>query len=97
MNKIYFNLKTGELKKDSDVRRWLTYFILFISSVVVIGSLIRILNNFLDGALTINFVLKALTVLSIAALIFGFYFYDIKRKEFETNKANKIFFIVSYY
>ena len=92
MSKIYYNLKIGELKKDSEVRRWLTYFILFISSVVVIGSLIGILNNFLDGALTINFIFKALTVLFIASLIFGFYFYDIKRQDFAANKVNKIFF-----
>lgn len=97
MNKIYSNLRTGELKENSEVRKWLTYFILFISSVVVIGSLIQILNNFLDGALTINFVSKALTVLFIAALIFGFYFYDIRRKEFQTNRVNKIFFIASLF
>ncbi|MGI6341237.1 MAG: DUF5671 domain-containing protein [Minisyncoccales bacterium] len=95
MSKIYYNLKIGELKKDSEVRRWLTYFILFISSVVVIGSLIGILNNFLDGALTINFIFKALTVLFIASLIFGFYFYDIKRQDFAANKVNNIFFFVS--
>ncbi len=95
MNKIYFNLKIGELKKDSEIRRWLTYFILFVSSVVVIGSLISILNNFLDGALTINFILKALTVLFIALIIFGFYFYDIKREDFKNNKLNKIFFFIS--
>ncbi|MDD4358257.1 MAG: DUF5671 domain-containing protein [Candidatus Pacebacteria bacterium] len=95
MNKIYKSLKSGELKKDSSVRRWLTYFILFVSSVVVIGSLIAILNNFLDGALTVNSVLKILTVLFIAALIFGFYFYDIKRGDFKDYKINAIFFYIS--
>ena len=95
MSKIYKSLKVGELKKDSEVRRWLTYFILFISSVVVIGSLIQILNNFLDGAFTMNFILKTLTVLSIASLIFGFYFNDIKREDFKSDRVNKIFFFVS--
>ena len=95
MSKIYKSLKIGELKKDSEVRRWLTYFILFISSVVVIGSLIQILNNFLDGAFTMNFILKTLIVLSIASLIFGFYFNDIKREDFKSDKINKIFFFVS--
>lgn len=97
MHKIYFNLKTGELKKDSEIRRWLTYFILFVSSVFVIGSLISILNNFLDGALTINFVLKALTVLLISLIVFGFYFYDIKRNDFKNNKLNRIFFFISLF
>lgn len=95
MNKIYFSLKTGDLKPSSEVRKWLTYFILFISSVVVIGSLISILNNFLDGALTINFILKALTVLFIALIIFGFYFYDIKRENFQVNFVNRVFFFSS--
>jgi len=93
MHKIYANLKSGELKAEAEIRKWLTYFILFISSVVVIGSLISILNNFLDGALTINFILKALAVLFIAFLIFSFYFYDIRRKEFKNQKINRIFFI----
>ncbi len=95
MNAIYSSLKTGELNKDSEVRKWLVYFILFISSVVVIGALMGILNTFLDGALTINFIFKALTVLFIACLIFGFYFYDIKRQEFTDFKVNKVFFLVS--
>ncbi|MDD4661662.1 MAG: DUF5671 domain-containing protein [Candidatus Pacebacteria bacterium] len=95
MHKIYASLKSGELKAEAEIRKWLTYFILFISSVVVIGSLISILNNFLDGALTINFVLKALTVLFIASLVFGFYFYDIRRKEFKDQKLNKIFYITT--
>ena len=78
---IYKNLYTGALSKDSGIRKWLTYFILLVSSVVMIGWLIGTINTFLDGDLTLKFALKSLTAVAIAGAVFGFYFYDIKREE----------------
>ncbi len=94
---IYKNLFLGLLGKDSGVRRWLTYFILLVSSIVMIGWAIAIINNFLDGELTLKFALKALTALIIAAAIFSFYLYDIRRKEVVSKKdiVIKIYFFVS--
>lgn len=95
MNRIYANLKSGEFDKDAGVRKWMIYFILFVSSIIVISSLIGILNSFLSGALTTSFILKVLSILFIAVLVFGFYFYDIKRQDFEKGKVNRLFFIFS--
>lgn len=94
---IYKSLFSGELGKDSGVRRWLTYLILLVSSVVMIGWAIAIINNFLDGELTMKFALKSLTALIIAAAIFSFYLYDIKRKEVVSRKDKviKIYFFAS--
>ncbi|MCK5510153.1 hypothetical protein KAI65_01230 [Candidatus Parcubacteria bacterium] len=86
MRQIYKNLFLGILDKDSAIRKWLSYFILFVSSVVMIIWLIMTINSFLDGELTFKFFLKALTALAIAASIFTFYFYDIKRKEVKEKK-----------
>lgn len=83
---IQKSLYKGELEKDSGVRRWLIYFILFVSSVVMIGWLIGIIMNFLNGEITIKFILKALTSLAIAAGIFSFYLYDIKREDVHQKK-----------
>jgi hypothetical protein len=83
------SLLSGNLNKDSVVRKWLTYFILFVSSVVMIGWLIAVIYNFLDGELTARFILKALVAVSIAISIFGFYLYDIKRNDVK-NKKNSI-------
>lgn len=83
---IFKNLKDGSLGKDSGVRKWLTYFILLVSIIVMIGWLIATLNNFLNGELTVKFILKALTSILISAVIFSFYFYDIRRKEVEKKK-----------
>ncbi len=75
------NLFSGKLGRDSGIRRWLTYFILFVAAVVMIGWLIATLNSFLNGDLTLKFILKALTAIIIAAIIFSYYLYDIRRAE----------------
>ena len=81
IRQIYKSLFSGALDKNSGVRKWLTYSILFISSVVMIGWLIGIVNSFFEGDLTIKFILKAITAIGIAAGVFTFYLYDIKREE----------------
>lgn len=94
---IYKNLFSGSLDKESGIRKWLTYFILFISSVVIIGYLIATIYSFLDGELTIKFVLKALTALAISGSVFSYYLYDIKRDVVAgvKNKIIKSYFLVS--
>jgi hypothetical protein len=82
------SLEKKELDKDSGVRRWLTYFILFVSSVVILIWLIATINSFLGGELTSKFLLKTLTVLVISGLVFSYYLYDIRRDE--TSKNNTI-------
>lgn len=90
MRQILKSLAGGSLQKDSGVRKWLTYFILFVSSVVMLGWLVAIINNFLDGELTAKFILKAATAIGIATAIFSFYFYEIKRTEVLNQKDKKI-------
>lgn len=87
------NLAAGKLALESGVRKWLTYFILFVSSVVMIGWLIGTLFNFLDGELTLKFILKAGSAILIAAAVFSFYLYDIRRTETAgKDKVIRIFF-----
>jgi len=81
-------LRRGELEKDSAIRRWLTYFILLISSLVVLGVFIGTINVFLGGELTSRFILKALTIFVIAAAAFSYYFYEIKRND--PDKKDKV-------
>jgi len=92
-NLIKRGLKSGELSPESPVRRWLTYFILLISSLVVVGSLIALVNNFLSGEATWRSVLKIITVLFLGAIVFSFYFQDIKKKA----NANRLLFNLYFY
>ena len=73
-------LKSGELDKESPLRRWLTYFILLVSSLIVLGVLISVINNFLSGELSARFLLKALVTFLISGTVFSYYFYEAKRQ-----------------
>ena len=93
---IIKGLRKGEIEKDSGVRRWLTYFILLVSSLIILGVLISVINSFLSGELTSRFILKAITVFVISASAFSFYFYDIKREDLvKKDLVIRIFFIIS--
>lgn len=95
-NLIASGLKKQEIAKDSGVRRWLTYFTLLVSSLIMLGVFISVINNFLAGDLTSQFILKAVAVFVIAAAVFSFYFYDIKRDDLvKKDKVVKIFFWAS--
>ncbi len=86
-------LHKGELEKDSAIRRWLTYFIILVSSLIILGSFVGVINNFLSGELTSRFILKAASVLLISGVAFSFYFYDVKRENPEkSSKTVKFFF-----
>lgn len=84
--RINKSLETGELKPVSGVRRWLTYAILLIASVTMIGWLIGTIFSFLNGELTTRFILKSLTAILISAGVFSYYFYDIKREDLAGKK-----------
>ncbi|MFH0840461.1 MAG: DUF5671 domain-containing protein [bacterium] len=95
MSQINKNLRTGALDKESALRRWLTYLIIFAASGVVMGWLIATVNMFLGGELTVKFILKALTVLIIAGAVFSYYLYDVKREKMGKSIITKIFFFGS--
>jgi hypothetical protein len=101
MWQINKSIVKGELHKDSSLRKWLTYFILFVSSVVVLGTLIGIINSYLDGDLTTQFILKSLAAITIAGIVFTYYFFDIKRgvdvKISQNFVFNKIYFYGSLF
>jgi len=89
-------LKREELSMESPLRRWLTYLIIFVNALIILGVFIGIFYNFLSGALTARFLLKLLSVLLIASVIFSYYFYDIRRKVIEgKDKLNRYFGIIS--
>ena len=97
MREIHKNLFSGTMEKNSEVRKWLTYFILLVTSVIMIGWFISVFNNFLGGELTMKIGLKAVVAIAINAIIFSYYFYDIKREEIkgQKNKIIKIYFYAS--
>ncbi len=73
-------LLRNEVSLRIGVRRWLTYLLLFVTVMAMVGCLIVMINGLLDGELTSRFVFKTLTVFLIAGLVFIYYLYDVSRK-----------------
>ena len=68
-------------KRRSNVRRWLMYVTVFVAASVLIGDFITLVYNALGGELSIRFVLKVLTIATIAATVFGYYLSDLRLED----------------
>ena len=83
LNKIYS--KEAEVR-ESKIRKWLIYLTLFVAAIVIIGDLVYVINTFLGGEIKARFILKALSVLFVAIVIFWYYLDDVRRAT-PSNKA----------
>lgn len=80
------SIKQDPDKRNSKVRKWLTYITLFAAAGVIIGDTISIVFAFLQGDLTLRFVMKVLTIGAISGSIFGWYLWDLRGTEDENKK-----------
>ena len=80
LSRLYRKLLANDSAlKESKVRKWLLYFTLFLSGTTIAVDSVFIINTFLSGEdLTMRFALKALSVLVVSIVVFGFYLKDIK-------------------
>lgn len=88
------DLATKDLDHNAGVRRWLTYLILLVASVVTIGFLVAFLNSYLQGELTIKFALKVLASIIIAGSFAAYYIFDLQRVDFKRGKILQFFSVV---
>lgn len=85
LNKSYFQ---DIQKRESRVRKWLIYFTLFIAALIVLGDLVKIVYEFLGGGITLRFILKAFSFILVAGAVFGYYLWDVRRKELSKSPKN---------
>jgi hypothetical protein len=83
------DLKNYPEKREFKLRKWLLYFTLFVAAITIIIDLIVFVYNFMSGELTTQFFLKILIVLLVAASVFGYYAWDLRRKDKEISKTPK--------
>ena len=67
-----------ESRKKIHIRKWLLYFTLFVTAFVMAGDLISLIYNFLEGDLTLKFILKVCSVFFVALVIFWYYRRELK-------------------
>ena len=73
------DLEKNPEKKDLKSRKWLLHFTLFAAAIVIIGDLVSLVFRFLNGDLTIQFILKILAVFLIATSVFVYYLWNIRK------------------
>ena len=64
-------------KQELKIRKWLLYFALFIAGLTVIGDLVTLVYTFMQGDLTLRFILKVIVVLWLAGSVFYYYLKDL--------------------
>jgi hypothetical protein len=77
--------REDEGRAESKLSKWLTYLVLLIAAVTIVGDLITIVFSLLQGEVSVRFFLKALTILGIAGAVFGFYYLERKKIQYQTD------------
>jgi len=83
------DLVNAPARRDLRLRKALIYLTLFVAAITIIIDLITFVYNFLSGELTAQFFLKIMVVLLVAAAVFGYYVWDLRRKSIKS-KTPKI-------
>lgn len=80
-------------KREMKTRKWLYYFTLFAASVIIIGDIIALIYRFLGGDLSMRFLLKVVAILFIAASVFGYYLWNIRKEEMASRDSRMRVFL----
>lgn len=70
-------------KRNLWIRRWLIYFTLFAAALIIMGDVVALVNNLLEGELKTRFFLKVISILFVTGSIFYYYCTDIRKYKTE--------------
>ncbi len=65
-------------RRDMGIRKWLMYLTLFLTTIAIVVDLVTLVYYYLGGEVTTRFLLKVLTVLVIAGVVFFLYLWDLR-------------------
>lgn len=88
--------REDEAKVETRLTKWLTYLVLLVSAVTIVGDLITAVFYLLQGEVTPRFFLKALTILVVAGVVFGFYFLERKKIQYRKDISRRIFLLLGW-
>lgn len=83
--------REDEGRTESKLSKWLTYLVLLITAVTIVGDLIATVYTLLQGEITVRFFLKALVILGVAGGVFGFYYLERKKIQYRADIPRGIF------
>jgi len=78
LTRLVNNIRRRESGVYLTLTKWLIYLSLFVGGVVLLGDLVAVINEFLNGELTVRFLLKALSILIVVGAAFVYYLLDAK-------------------
>ena len=64
-------------------RKWLVYFTLFVTALVMLSDFTSLIYNFLQGDLTTRFVLKIFVIFFVSGVTFFYYLWDLRVHQVE--------------
>jgi hypothetical protein len=64
-------------KRELKIRKWLMYLTLFAAGLTVLGDLVTLVYSFLQGDITLRFILKVATVFWVAGSVFYYFLKDL--------------------
>lgn len=67
-------------KREGRLRKWLLYLTLFVAAITCVIDFSTLVYYFLNGELSVRFLLKVLSVAIVAGGVFWYYLKDIKRE-----------------
>ncbi len=73
------DLEAHPEKRELRIRKWMMYITLSLAAIALIADLIALIYQFLSGEFAPTFFLKVLSVAVVASLVFGYYFYELRR------------------
>ena len=73
--------RTDPDRRNSKVRKWLTYLALFLASATLVGDFVTLFYNLLAGELGARLLLKVLVVAAIALAVLWYYRWDLRQDE----------------
>lgn len=89
------DLRANPAKREAGVRKWLWYITLFVSALTIIIDLVVLIYNFLRGDLTAQFFLKLAVILISAAVVFGYYLWDLRKRAKDSDLPKRVAWIAA--
>lgn len=82
-------------KRDFIFRKIFLNFTLFVAALTIIIDLVTLVNNFLQGELTVHFFLKVFVVFLVAGAVFAYYLWDLRRETLPTSQPSRLLAIIA--